>query len=474
MCNKCNPHPCGCNYKKSPCGKDISTDDIVYDNTVEIPCFGIQPGTPLTEALQTIGATVCDIRDELTSASAVLINTGDGQGVYSSDTPAGAKQLKTISGSTSIDVTSTTEEITVAINQEYIDSLILNSVDENIVEFNTSNPNTGSPTFIPNTPQDEDAVYFSTVNGSFWKWTGANYATYDPPNSTPFVISNTTNDSGGNKTADISRAGKVRIGNTGTPAQTLHVDGIIRQQYTTTMLKGNASGDIVPALAGTDYLTPTGSAAQLTAFPILNQNTTGNAATVTTIPTLTGDVSNIGNNVILNASGVTAGTYNSANVTVNTKGIITAITAGGGSRSLVDFMADSGNLASTLTPLYQFNIPANIFSTNGDKLDIYYSGSLNTPGASKTIGFQFGSSSYSESTTSNGSFYLKVNIMRINATTLKYNFDIVLNNVAKTHSSQFTSVDLTVPINIRLNGTGVNALDVTARFGNISFYPASV
>ena len=40
-----------------------------------------------------------------------------------------------------------------------------------------------------------------------------------------------------------------------------------------------------PLSAGTDYLTPTGSAASLTNFPILNQNTTGNAATATTATT---------------------------------------------------------------------------------------------------------------------------------------------------------------------------------------------
>jgi hypothetical protein len=45
----------------------------------------------------------------------------------------------------------------------------------------------------------------------------------------------------------------------------------------------NTTGTGVPsiAIAGTDYLSPTGSAAGLTNFPTLNQNTTGNAATAT-------------------------------------------------------------------------------------------------------------------------------------------------------------------------------------------------
>ncbi len=59
----------------------------------------------------------------------------------------------------------------------------------------------------------------------------------------------------------------------------------------TGLLKGNGTA-ISAAVAGTDYLTPTGSAAALTAFPTFNQNTTGSAASLTTGRTiaLTGDV----------------------------------------------------------------------------------------------------------------------------------------------------------------------------------------
>jgi hypothetical protein len=47
------------------------------------------------------------------------------------------------------------------------------------------------------------------------------------------------------------------------------------------IVKGNGTNAMSAALAGTDYLTPTGSAASLTNFPTLNQNSTGNAATAT-------------------------------------------------------------------------------------------------------------------------------------------------------------------------------------------------
>ncbi|MFY7884406.1 MAG: hypothetical protein ACOVOV_06120, partial [Dolichospermum sp.] len=42
------------------------------------------------------------------------------------------------------------------------------------------------------------------------------------------------------------------------------------------LMKANGSGVVSAAVAGTDYLTPSGSAASLTNFPTLNQNTTGN------------------------------------------------------------------------------------------------------------------------------------------------------------------------------------------------------
>jgi len=58
---------------------------------------------------------------------------------------------------------------------------------------------------------------------------------------------------------------------------------------------------------GTDVLAPTGSAASLTSFPTLNQNTTGNAATVTTNANLTGAVTSVGNATSL-------GSFSSANL----------------------------------------------------------------------------------------------------------------------------------------------------------------
>ena len=73
-----------------------------------------------------------------------------------------------------------------------------------------------------------------------------------------------------------SVTGTLPVANGGTGAATL-----------TGLVKGNGTGAMTAAAAGTDYLAPTGSAAGLTNFPTLNQNTTGNAATATTATSAT-------------------------------------------------------------------------------------------------------------------------------------------------------------------------------------------
>jgi hypothetical protein len=79
-------------------------------------------------------------------------------------------------------------------------------------------------------------------------------------------------------------SGTLSVANGGTGATTL-----------TGLVKGTGTSALAAAVAGTDYLAPNGSAANLTDFPTLNQNTTGNAATVTTNANLNGDVTSVGN-----------------------------------------------------------------------------------------------------------------------------------------------------------------------------------
>ena len=60
----------------------------------------------------------------------------------------------------------------------------------------------------------------------------------------------------------------------------------LKADFTSGIVKAGSGGAISAASAGTDYLTPTGSAAGLTSFPTLNQNTTGTAAGLSGTPAL--------------------------------------------------------------------------------------------------------------------------------------------------------------------------------------------
>jgi hypothetical protein len=90
---------------------------------------------------------------------------------------------------------------------------VINQQPDATVNFNTSNPTTGSPTFTPNTPASSNYIYVSSIDNSQWTWNGTTYVTYTPPVSTPWNLAGSSNDAGSNKTAAITRSGKLGIGN---------------------------------------------------------------------------------------------------------------------------------------------------------------------------------------------------------------------------------------------------------------------
>lgn len=94
---------------------------------------------------------------------------------------------------------------------------------------------------------------------------------------------------------------------------------------------GSLTGTTLASNVVNSSLTTLGTLINLTVTNPIAGSITGNAATVTTIPTLSGDVTNTGNSVSLVTSGVTAGSYSNANITVNSKGVITSASSGSGS-----------------------------------------------------------------------------------------------------------------------------------------------
>lgn len=83
------------------------------------------------------------------------------------------------------------------------------------IDFDTADPNTPGTIFTPEDQLNTDALYISAVNNSQWTSNGVAYQTFTPPTSAPsteFYLNGTTIDAGSNKTASISRTGKVYVG----------------------------------------------------------------------------------------------------------------------------------------------------------------------------------------------------------------------------------------------------------------------
>ena len=121
-------------------------------------------------------------------------------------------------------------------------------------------------------------------------------------------------------------SGTVAVANGGTGAITL-----------TGLVKGNGTGTMTAAVAGTDYLAPDGSAVNLTNFPVLNQNTLGNAATSTLATTAT-TAGNVSGTVAV-ANGGTGAITLTGLVKGNGTGTMTAAVAG------TDYLAPTGSAA---------------------------------------------------------------------------------------------------------------------------------
>ena len=148
------------------------------------------------------------------------------------------------------------------------------------------------------------------------------------------------------------------------------------------------------AVAGTDYLAPNGSAANLTNFPTLNQNTTGNAATATlattattaTNATMAGNITATSNTTLTSLSNlatvgtIISGTWSGTAVAVANGGTgattqQAAINALTGSQSAGKYLRSDGTNAS-LTTIQAADVPALNQNTTGNAATATLAGNI--------------------------------------------------------------------------------------------------
>lgn len=132
---------------------------------------------------------------------------------------------------------------------------------------------------------------------------------------------------------------------------TTNASNIVSGTLSTARLNTTGSGNVVlstsPSLTTPTLGTPSSGNLNNCTFPTLNQNTSGNAATVTTNANLIGDVTSVGNTATL-AAGVTASKF-----TVGI-GAVPAVT-----------VYDSGGTALTAGPAYtKINLATKVFDTS--------------------------------------------------------------------------------------------------------------
>ena len=156
---------------------------------------------------------------------------------------------------------------------------------------------------VPYALHSQTAESYTETDPVYMAWDKSSGISISSSQVTDFESSVTSNTAVAANTAKVTNATHTGDATGATVLTVTGINGTSLAGLSTGILK-NTSGTGVPsiAIAGTDYLTPTGSAASLTNFPTLNQNTTGSAASFT--GSLAGDVTGSQGSTVVGSAAV--------------------------------------------------------------------------------------------------------------------------------------------------------------------------
>lgn len=195
--------------------------------------------------------------------------------------------------------------------------------------------------------------------------------------------------------------------------------------------------------------------------PTLNQNTTGNAATVTTIPTLSGDVSNTGNNVSVSGSVVKSVVLNTPNVVFSTPiNFSTSSSTATGTLSLNTQSANTvftgPSTGSAATPTFRSLVANDIPSLTASKIsDLGTAATKNVGTTSGTVAA--GDDSRFDNATTPVVFHDDGGYNRNPADAATYYLKTHITQAAVTTSSQGDGVRFKCPRNLTFVAAQINA-----------------
>jgi hypothetical protein len=165
-CNKCQEcNPCS---QTTPCVQEtcacaVFLEDTCITITEDLVCSGILKAQTLSEVLKQLDAYICE-RFGSVEGFFKLVNVGTGAEIYKGISILGEKEIKSIKGTSLIDVTNLADEVEVAINEAALTAFIEEVAPTPNFQEVTDNGNVTTNTFYRDNDLGESLAYFGVLD----------------------------------------------------------------------------------------------------------------------------------------------------------------------------------------------------------------------------------------------------------------------------------------------------------------------